>query len=333
VTFLHYKLTSSALRLTTRTSGANINIQKVTYKTYTYTPETTTTTTIATQEIEWVAAVVAVGNVLDNDVQSTDGSLSVTSVSINGTELAVGASGVDITGNNGILHIDASGAYTYTPTDADMTSATLSTPDVFTYTIKDADNSISSSTLTITTADHDYTADSGIISGTDGDDTLYGTNGNDVMYGGAGDDIISGGAGNDYLDGGAGHDTLVYDAADILIDGGTGTDTLLINTSGSVDLSNVATIATSIEVLDLTQASVSITNINVDDVISLTEDSTTHILKITGESNDSVSGTGWTASTDTANVETGYTRYEGTATDGTKAYVDVQDTIVHTDFN
>ena len=338
------------------TSSGNLKVELNTLKvtSYTFTPEKTTETTIATQEVEWVAAVLAVGNVLDNDIKGTDGNLSVTSIkSTTGSDVVVDASGVDIAGHNGSLHIDASGAYTYTPTDADMTHAALSTPDVFTYTIKDSDGSTSTATLTISTADHNYAADTNIIGGTDGNDTLHGTDGhNVVIYGGAGDDTLIGGNGNDtlyggdgndYLDGkgghdilhgGAGNDTLVYDPNDILIDGGTGTDTLLINTTGTVDLSKVAEIATSIEALDLTQANVNVTNINVDDIIKLTADDTTHVLKITGDANDSVSGTGLTVSHDTTNLDAGYTRYEGTASDGvTKAYVDVQDTIVHTDFH
>ncbi|QIR76842.1 beta strand repeat-containing protein [Sulfurospirillum diekertiae] len=249
-----------------RTSGTNVTVKNVTYSTYAHTSETMTPITITTPEVEWVAAL-AVGNVLDNDTKGTDGNLSVTSVSINGSDVAVVATGVDIAGHNGSLHIDASGAYTYTPTNADMTSAALSTPDVFTYTIKDADGSTSSSTLTIMTTDHDYTTGTNnIIGGTDGNDMLTGTNGNDVIYGSAGDDHLVGGAGNDalyggagndilegedgndYLDGGAGadklyggagNDILVYDAADTVIDGGTGTDTLLFTANTTIDFSKL----------------------------------------------------------------------------------------------
>lgn len=278
-----------------------LNDLKVT--SYTYTPAQTTSTIVATQEIEWVAAVAAVGNVLNNDVKGTDGNLSVTVV--NGHEIT--AAGVDITGNNGILHIDTTGAYTYTPTNADMTSAALSTPDVFAYTIKDADGSTSSSTLTITVADHDYTKDATLVGGTDGDNTLNGTNGNDViygsagddhLYGGAGNDTLYGGAGNDYLDGGtgrdilhgdAGNDTLVYDAQDVFIDGGAGSDTLLFTSNTTIDFSSLDSTTNpvkNVEVLDLTQANVTITNLSLNDVIDMTDSNNT--LTILGDSGDKV---------------------------------------------
>jgi len=166
------------------------------------------------------------------------------------------------------------------------------------------------------------------LTGGDGDDMLKGGNGNDTLNGGAGNDYLDGGAGADKLYGGDGNDTLVYDATDTVIYGGTGLDTLLINTSGSVDLSGIADIKIeSIEVLDLTKATVNLT-INPADVLNITDDAST-VLKVLGGSDDSIHGTGWTATT---GAETGYTRYEGTASDGTKAYIDVQDTIVHTDF-
>lgn len=292
-----------------------LNDLKVT--SYTYTPAKTTSTLVATQEIEWVAAVAAVGNVLTNDIKGTDGNLSVTIV--NGHEIT--AAGVDITGNNGVLHIDATGAYTYTPTNADMTSAELSTPDVFAYTIQDADGSTSSSTLTISIADHNYVADSSIFGGTDGNDTLNGNNGDDVLYGSAGDDHLYGGAGNDtlyggegndYLDGGtgrdilhgdAGNDTLVYDAQDILIDGGTGSDTLLFTSNTTIDFSTLDSTTNpvkNVEVLDLTQATVEIKNLSLQDVIDMTDSNNT--LTILGDStNDKVDfeGNGWSKAANT----------------------------------
>ena len=60
---------------------------------------------------------------------------------------------------------------------------------------------------------------SGLISGTDGDDTvdgnhadnfIYGGKGNDTLYGAGGDDTLDGGEGNDTLEGGYGNDTYVF---------------------------------------------------------------------------------------------------------------------------
>jgi len=319
-----------------------------------------------------VVAGVIVGNVLTNDAVGSEGA-TITKVDGAHQESVSGTS-ITVVGDHGTLVINSeTGNYTYTVTDTTVPTTgsetfayTLAQADGDTSTANLTFNFANGSSVTNGTSGADtldfHTNTTGVtLSGGDGNDHLIGGSGDDYLYGGAGDDhleggagndhlyggagndILEGGDGNDYLDGGAGadklyggagNDTLVYDAADTVIDGGTGTDTLLINTSGTVDLSHVATIATSIEALDLSQASVNVTNINVNDVISLTADDTTHVLKITGDSNDSVSGTGWSASSNTTNLDAGYTRYEGTATDGvTKAYVDVENTVVHTDFH
>ncbi|MEZ5902060.1 MAG: calcium-binding protein [Alphaproteobacteria bacterium] len=63
---------------------------------------------------------------------------------------------------------------------------------------------------------YDLVFNSGIISGTSGNDTLTGTFENELIFGYAGNDTLDGGDGDDVLVGGAGNDTL---------DGGTGVDT------------------------------------------------------------------------------------------------------------
>ena len=283
-----YKVHVAGIDNTWSSGNLTVKLKSLKVTSYSYTPAQTI------QEIEWVAAVAAVGNVLTNDIKGTDGNLSVTIV--NGHEVT--PAGVDIAGNNGVLHIDATGAYTYTPINADMTSAALSTPDVFTYTIKDADGSTSSSTLTITVADHNYATDSSIIGGTDGNNTLNGRDGNDVLYGSAGNDTLYGGAGNDYLDGGtgrdalyggAGNDTLVYDSVDSKIDGGIGSDILLFTSNTTIDFSSLDSTTNpvkNVEVLDLTQANVTITNLSLNDVIDMTDGNNT--LTILGDSGDKV---------------------------------------------
>jgi len=360
-----YNLEVSATNVYNQNSSSAISVDfsGLTIKSTTTVTSTEAWNTVGAEIATLAAGVVAiVGSVLTNDAVGSEGA-TITQV---GAETSSVNNIMTLVGAHGTLEINTvSGDYTYKVTD---TTVPTTGSETFSCTLAQADGDTATANLTFnfasgstaTTGTHGTTGADTLVAASDdgvtlyggkgndtlyggaGNDTLYGEDGNDKLYGGAGNDTLYGGKSDDYLNGGtgsdklygdAGNDTLVYDANDSIIDGGAGTDTLLINTDSSVDLSNVAAIATSIEVIDLTQASVAVTNINVDDVISLTEDSTTHILKITGESNDSVSGTGWTASTDTANVETGYTRYEGTATDGTKAYVDVQDTIVHTDFN
>ncbi|WP_052435322.1 TolC family protein [Sulfurospirillum cavolei] len=55
------------------------------------------------------------------------------------------------------------------------------------------------------------------------------------------------------------------------------------------------------------------------------------VLKVLGSNDDTISGTGWTASTDTTGLDVGFTRYEATV-GGSTIKIDVQDSIVHTDF-
>ena len=75
-----------------------------------------------------------------------------------------------------------------------------------------------------------------ILSGGQGDDTIYagggadildGGQGDDALYGGAGDDQLEGGKGDDELYGGAGDDQLDGGQGDDLIDGGAGDDVLV----------------------------------------------------------------------------------------------------------
>ncbi|AOO64823.1 beta strand repeat-containing protein [Sulfurospirillum halorespirans] len=360
-----YNLEVSATNVYNQNSSSAISVDfsGLTIKSTTTVTSTEAWNTVGAEIATLAAGVVAiVGSVLTNDAVGSEGA-TITQV---GAETSSVNNIMTLVGAHGTLEINTvSGDYTYKVTD---TTVPTTGSETFCYTLAQADGDTATANLTFnfasgstaTTGTHGTTGADTLVAASDdgvtlyggkgndtlyggaGNDTLYGEDGNDKLYGGAGNDTLYGGKSDDYLNGGtgsdklygdAGNDTLVYDANDSIIDGGAGTDTLLINTDSSVDLSNVAAIATSIEVIDLTQASVAVTNINVDDVISLTEDSTTHVLKITGDANDSVSGTGLTASSDTTNLDAGYTRYEGTATDGTKAYVDVQDTIVHTDFH
>ncbi|AHJ12267.1 calcium-binding protein [Sulfurospirillum multivorans] len=320
-----------------------------TFSSLTYPSSTTITTTnvwdsVGTEAATLAAGIIAItGNVLTNDLLGSEGA---TITQVDGA--TVSGTSVSITGDYGTLVINTeTGAYTYTLN----TTASADDVDTFTYTLAQADGDTSTANLTFNFASSVGTtstdgadtlvasSDAGVtLYGGEGDDHLIGGAGNDTLYGGAGSDTLEGDAGDDYLDGGAGsdalyggagNDTLVYDASDSIIDGGADTDTLLINTDGSVDLSNVAAIATSIEVVDLTQASVALT-INPADVLSITDDAST-VLKVLGGSDDSISGTGWTASSDATALDAGFTRYESTADSSIK--IDIQNTIVTTDFN
>ncbi|WP_397542851.1 calcium-binding protein [Roseovarius salis] len=71
------------------------------------------------------------------------------------------------------------------------------------------------------------TAEGDTIRGNDGDDTLTGFGGNDVLEGGAGNDVLRGGRGRDTLAGGAGEDRLFGLIGNDSIEAGGGNDILV----------------------------------------------------------------------------------------------------------
>src|SRR5262245_13591206 len=77
------------------------------------------------------------------DLQGADGGVTVVGVAAGNSQ---GAVGVPITGARGTLTLNANGSYTYVATGSGGS-------DVFTYTIRDADGSLSSATLTINLGD------------------------------------------------------------------------------------------------------------------------------------------------------------------------------------
>ncbi len=133
------------------------------------------------------------------------------------------------------------------------------------------------------------------------------------------------------LVGGDGNDIFAYDGNPV--DGGHGIDTLLFQNDTSVDLSQIDSGAIkNMEKIDLTHADVSISNLNANDVLDMTDSH--NIIKIDGDAGDAVSSTStWQHAASQTGVEAGYTRYESIADDGTThVFVDMKDTIVHTDF-
>ena len=225
---------------------------------YDYTPETVTKVDVTTPDAEWVAATLATGNVLENDDEGGAGGLTVTLV--NGTDVTGGA---DIVGANGVLHIDETGKYTYTPNDTDMSSADLANDDVFNYTIKDTEDVTSNSTLTINVQDYDYSSGSTVVIGTDG---------NDVMYGGEITNTLSGGMGND---------TIIADFGDT-VDGGDGVDTLFLTTGSVIDLSGVGEITNidNIEIVRLSE-NTELNGLSAQNVFDMTD--STNDLTVTGD--------------------------------------------------
>ncbi len=125
-----------------------------------------------------------------------------------------------------------------------------------------------------------------LVAGTATADSFVAGDGNDLMIGGGGLDIFHGGAGDDMIevskfgfrsvDGGAGNDTLAVT--------GNGLNLDLVNTRGKID---------GIETIDLTGSGSNTLNVNLLDLLNLSDTSNT--LKINGNAGDSITGldSGW----------------------------------------
>ena len=94
---------------------------------------------------------VAASGVLSNDVAGADGATigGVRAAGGDTTTAVSGGVGTNIAGLHGTLHLNADGSYTYQSTADNITAATT---DVFTYTLKDGDGDLSTTTLTINLA-------------------------------------------------------------------------------------------------------------------------------------------------------------------------------------
>lgn len=73
------------------------------------------------------------------------------------------------------------------------------------------------------------------INGDAGNNLLTGGNGNDTLWGRGGHDVLNGGNGNDYLWGNEGNDTLIGGAGADTLKGGAGMDTYVIRNKGAID--------------------------------------------------------------------------------------------------
>ena len=176
--------------------------------------------------------------------------------------------------------------------------------DVFSFTYKDADGDTATSTVTLNyneyaTPQNPNSIDNLAPRGTDNNDYLLGTNQAETLNGGAGDDTLVGLSGADTLLGGEGSDTIVFDKNDVSIDGGTNldgsqeNDTLVI-TDTSIIASNDMNNVTNFETLDLTNNTAQTLNLNLSDVISMTDGNNQLFIK--GDSVDTVNVSGMTKS-------------------------------------
>jgi len=149
-----------------------------------------------------------------------------------------------------------------------------------------------------------------------GDDTLTGTAAAETFVGGTGNDTLIGKGGADAFQGGAGNDTIQVSTLDFfLADGGNGTDTLKLDGSGlHLDLTSLADSKTrSIERIDITGTGDNTLTLSVRDVLDLSDESNTLLVK--GDAGDAVHrGPGWTA------ASTGGTEGNGTSIIGGETF-------------
>ncbi len=141
--------------------------------------------------------------------------------------------------------------------------------------------------------------------GNENANTLIGTSGNEIFVAGAGDDTLTGNGGMDVFNAGAGNDTITINASNITalaqtgtgnrvrVDGGGNIDTLALDGGGlTLDLTNISNIRIQdIEKIDITGSGDNDLILNLNDVLDAS--TSTNILKVLGNSGDSVNASGF----------------------------------------
>ena len=172
-----------------------------------------------------VAALVASGNLLANDIPGPDG---IELKAVNGNEVSTV---VTIDGTYGELEVSPNGDYTYTPYEGNQ-DLPDGASETFEYTLVDlSDNSEQTATLTIEMDNLDYTLDESdnVALAEEGGEVLDAQDGDDVLVGSEADDTLIGGDGDDHLIGEGGNDTLIGGAGNDILTGGEGEDIFLWN--------------------------------------------------------------------------------------------------------
>ena len=209
----------------------------------------------------WLSAPALRGNVLGSG-------MGADSIVTFANMMAVTAAGIDIAGLHGILHLEPSGDYVYTPNASNADSRTA---ESFSYSVQHGDGSTSVSTLNLDVnpeiniihanliqgdigADI-LTDDGGVLLLAEPGDTIVSTDSQerlvsatdslsynqsadalesgrdeDILDGTKGDDVLMGGEGNDIIAGGDGNDVLIGGAGDDILSGGEGRDTFVWKT-------------------------------------------------------------------------------------------------------
>lgn len=135
-------------------------------------------------------------------------------------------------------------------------------------------------------------ADTVTFLGTHEADHLVGTIAAESFVAGDGNDVMIGRGGLDVFHGGAGDDLIEVPKFNFrLADGGAGTDTLAFTGGGlNLDLADMRGKIDGIETIDLTGSGNNALNVNLMDVLNLSDTSNT--LKIDGNASDSITGLG-----------------------------------------
>jgi YDG domain/FG-GAP repeat/RTX calcium-binding nonapeptide repeat (4 copies) len=131
--------------------------------------------------------------------------------------------------------------------------------------------------------------------GTSAGESLSGSASIDIIVGGGGNDGLAGNGGADVLIGGQGNDFLVVSSMDFRrLVGGTGNDTLMIDAGGlTLNLSALAdNRIQGVEEIDLTGLGNNSLFLNQRDVLNLSDESNTLVIR--GNAGDKVSTLGWT---------------------------------------
>ncbi|ADG94177.1 von Willebrand factor type A [Arcobacter nitrofigilis DSM 7299] len=234
----------------------------------------------------------------------TDGSETLSNITL--TDIPTDATLQD--SNGSIINANADGSYTVsvdTNGDANVTLVSKTEVD---------SSDLEHITASVTSTENDskdaitvhVTTEAKTIEGTEHTNDIKGTDSNEHIDGKGGADTIHAGAGDD---------TIVFNGTEKSIDGGAGNDTLVMN-NDTIDLEEVLkhTEIKNIENIDLTNNHAQEMNINLDDILNITDEN--HELKIFGDSDDKVTLEGGNASwtnegTQTIDGETFHV-YQGT---------------------
>ncbi len=168
--------------------------------------------------------------------------------------------------------------------------------------------------------------------GDENNNTLTGASDDEIFVAGMGDDILIGNGGMDVFNAGAGNDTITINASNITalaqtnvgnrarVDGGGNIDTLTLDGSGlTLDLTNISNARIQdIEKIDITGSGNNTLILNLNDVFDAS--TSTNILKVLGNSGDSVNALG-------------FAKISNTETEGSIAYDVYTHSSANTDAN